>query len=82
MRNRPKKINILPSSVVMPVLNNLKYTKKCLDSVLPTLTPQDELIIIDNNSTDGTKEFLLDIAKKNKNVKVISFRSCMGEDNT
>jgi len=46
------------TSIVMLTLNELEYTKKCIDSI-ERLTPEAyELIVIDNGSTDGTVEYL------------------------
>ncbi len=42
-------------STTLVTYNRLEYTKKCVDSLMESC---DELIIIDNNSTDGTKEYL------------------------
>jgi GT2 family glycosyltransferase len=47
-----------PVTIVMPVLNQLHYTKECIDSILKNTTEQFEFLIIDNSSTDGTKEYL------------------------
>ena len=49
-------------SIILPVLNNFHYTKSFFDSFQKTVNHierQDlELIVIDNNSTDQTPEFL------------------------
>ena len=59
-------------SIIIPVFNKLEYTKQCLDA-LYKVTPNHlfELIIVNNASTDGTKEFLNEFAKTYPNVKVI-----------
>ena len=46
-------------SVVMPASNDVDQTKKCLEAIIEN-TPEDlyEVVIIDNSSTDETKEFL------------------------
>ena len=41
-------------SVIIPVLNGARYIKACLDSTCVQLGPDDELIVVDNGSTDGT----------------------------
>jgi glycosyltransferase involved in cell wall biosynthesis len=41
-------------SVIVPVLNGARYINECLDSILVQLGPDDELIVVDNGSTDGT----------------------------
>ncbi|MEW6194092.1 MAG: glycosyltransferase [Bacteroidota bacterium] len=45
-------------SVVIPVFNQINYTKGCLESLSNTLDRKIELIIIDNASRDNTPEFL------------------------
>lgn len=47
-----------PVSIIMPVLNNLQYTKNFMESFKKKTTPNYELIIINNASTDGTREYL------------------------
>ncbi len=46
-------------SIIIPVFNQLEYTKKCLDSLLrDTDRPPYEIIVIENGSSDGTREYL------------------------
>ncbi|MFA6532704.1 MAG: glycosyltransferase family A protein [Patescibacteria group bacterium] len=54
-------------SVVIPVYNEEKYIKNCLDSLMKQDEKPDEIIVIDNNCTDKT----IEIVKKNKNIKII-----------
>lgn len=42
-------------SVVIPVLNGERHIHDTLRSVLAQLGPQDEVLVIDNGSTDGTR---------------------------
>ena len=44
-------------SIIVPVYNQLVFTKGCLDSIRKYSEPT-EIIIVDNGSSDGTKEFL------------------------
>lgn len=45
-------------SLVIPVYNQLAYTRMCLESIRKTVPADVEIILIDNASTDGTAEFL------------------------
>lgn len=45
-------------SVIMSVYNGEKYLRKAVDSILDQTFPDFELIIINDGSTDGTKEIL------------------------
>lgn len=42
------------NSVIVPVLNGTRYIAACICSILPELHHNDELIIVDNGSVDGT----------------------------
>lgn len=53
-------------SIVIPVYNEKKYIGPCLDNLIKQKEKADEIIIVDNNSTDGT----FDIVKKYP-VKII-----------
>lgn len=47
-----------PVSVVIPVRNQLEYTRQCLDSLQKSSLRGLEIILVDNGSTDGTPEYL------------------------
>lgn len=50
-------------SIVIPLYNQLSYTKSCLASIQET-TPQDaEIILLDNASSDGTGAYLATLSK-------------------
>lgn len=59
-------------SVIIPVYNGEKTLKQCLDSVLNQTYKNYEIIIVDNNSTDKTKEIIKEFQKneKGKNKKI------------
>ncbi|MEK7633920.1 MAG: glycosyltransferase family A protein [Patescibacteria group bacterium] len=54
-------------SVVIPVYNEEKYVKNCLDSLMKQEKKPDEIIVVDNNCTDKT----ISMVKKFKDVKII-----------
>lgn len=45
-------------SVIIPVLNQLKYTQQCLESLLASGTPKQDILVIDNASSDGSSAWL------------------------
>lgn len=45
-------------SLVIPVYNQLVHTMQCLESILRLPDKADEIIVVDNASTDGTPEYL------------------------
>ncbi|MFH1196288.1 MAG: glycoside hydrolase family 99-like domain-containing protein [bacterium] len=51
-------------SIVIPVFNQLDYTRKCIDCIFKNTKPGFELIIVDNGSTDGTFEYLSSLGDK------------------
>lgn len=61
-------------SIIIPLYNQLKYTKICLESIQSSLAAHIEIILVDNASTDGTADYL----KTLPNVKVISNIQNMG----
>lgn len=54
-------------SIVIPAYNEEERIKDCLDSLMKQTRIPDEIIVVDNNSTDQTGK----IARKYKGVKVV-----------
>ena len=52
MKNRPR------VSIVIPTYNQAKYLPACLDSVLFQDYPNIEIVVVNDASTDGTREIL------------------------
>lgn len=51
----------MPISIVMPTYNGMKYLKQAVDSVLTQRYQDWELIISDDGSNDGTRDFLSEL---------------------
>src|SRR5471032_1615148 len=45
-------------SLTFACYNQVEYTRKCIDSMLKYGMPLDRLVVIDNASTDGTRDYL------------------------
>lgn len=54
-------------SVVIPVFNEEKYIYKCLKSLMNQEERADEIIVVDNNSTDKS----MDIVRRFPNIRII-----------
>ena len=67
------------ASVIVVTFNNLELTKLCLESIVRnTEYPNYEIIVIDNNSEDGTAAYLRLLADRHPQVKVILNRKNEG----
>lgn len=75
-------------SVCMATYNGSEFIKRQLDSIVQQLDTTDEVIIVDDNSTDGTTKIILDnyssnqvkLIKNNKNIGSIgSFEKAMSK---
>ncbi|HLH52263.1 MAG TPA: glycosyltransferase [Verrucomicrobiae bacterium] len=58
-------------SIVIPVLNQLEHTRKCLESIAASTPLPHEIIVVDNGSTDTTPEFLNQWKASHPNLTVI-----------
>ena len=50
-------------SIVIPVCNLLGFTRLCIDYIRRNTTAPYELVIVDNNSIDGTREYFEALSK-------------------
>lgn len=64
-------------TIIIPVFNTRNYLRKCIDSVLNQNFLNFEVILINDCSTDGSKE-ICDSYKNNKKVKIIHNKSNLG----
>lgn len=56
-------------SVVIPAYNEAAVIEKCLQSIISQTRPADEIIVVDNNSTDNTAEIASRYARVVKETK-------------
>lgn len=58
-------------SAIIPTYNRIGFLEKTLRSILQQTHPCDEIILVDDGSTDATKEFVASFTKENKNHNII-----------
>ena len=58
-------------SVVIPAYNGAEILSGCLDSVLTQDYPDYEIIIVDNNSTDSTREIIHDYIAADNRIRYV-----------
>lgn len=64
-------INELMVSVVVPVYNSEDFIKQNVDSVLKQTHQNYELILVDDGSTDHSRDTIIDYARRDKRIKYI-----------
>ena len=65
-------------SIIIPTYNRLEYLKSTLESFnnqLKKFRSRVELIVCNNASTDGTKDFLNLYVKKNKTISIKNYEN-------
>ena len=65
-------------SVILPVYNTDEYLEECLDSVVNQSLTDIEIICIDDNSTDRSREILEEYAKDDDRFIILSNEENMG----
>jgi len=61
----------LKFSVIVPVYNVAEYLRKCLDSILPSLDSEDEIILALGPSTDGSTEICSQFAENDPRIQIV-----------
>ncbi len=59
-------------TIIIPLFNNEKYLKKCLDSVLYQTYKNIETLIVNDASTDHSLQIAKEYEKNNKNIKIFN----------
>jgi len=57
-------------SVLIPARNEYGNIKRCINSLLRQDYPNLEILVLDDNSTDGTTEIVSELSKKDKRIKL------------
>lgn len=66
-------------SVIMSAFNNEKHIEKAVNSILEQTYKNFEFIIIDDGSTDSTKEILKDFSRQDSRIKLICRKNNFGQ---
>ena len=62
----------LKVSVIIPVYNDEKYLRECLDSVVNQTLKEIEIICVDDGSTDGSLAILREYEARDKRITVLT----------
>lgn len=65
-------------SYIVVCFNSEKYISKCLDSILHQFQKYHEIIIVDNNSVDGTLLIAQKLCRENEKIRLISNKTNEG----
>jgi len=69
---------VAPISVCMATYNGARFIRRQIDTILPQLAPEDELVIADDSSTDGTPAIVAAYAAADSRIRLFTgntFRS-------
>jgi len=58
-------------SVVIPLFNKAKYISRAIESIFKQTINPAEIIVVDDGSTDGGMEKVLEFCKRYRNIKFI-----------
>ena len=65
-------------SIAMASYNGMPYIKEQISSIVSQLAADDELVISDNGSTDGTAGFIGELADKDPRIRLFRFDGAKG----
>jgi len=65
-------------SVIVVTHNNLPYTVTCMNSLLQSLPEHAEIIVVDNDSSDGTRAYLHELAERNEALSILPLNENQG----
>jgi len=59
-------------SIIVPVYNGEKTIKKCIESLVSQTITIDEIIVVDDGSTDSTPDIIKSLSEQNSNIRLLS----------
>jgi GT2 family glycosyltransferase len=59
------------TSVVVVTFNSVGTLPNCISSVLAQLGPRDEIVVVDNDSVDGTTAYVERIARRDSRIRLV-----------
>ena len=62
-------------SIIIPVHNTEQYLSECIDSVLSEINTDDEIILVENGSSDHSWELCQKYAQKSHSVKAVQMET-------
>ena len=66
-------------SIIVPFYNVEGYIEKCIESLISQTLEDIEIICIDDESTDNSKDIVLKYAKEDKRIKLINTKKHSGQ---
>jgi len=63
--------SVLEVTVILPTYNERKNIHRLIDSILEEMDNKVEILIVDDNSPDGTWKVVEDMAKENSNITLL-----------
>ena len=76
LKRGKKKLAI--TSIIILTLNEVEYTRKCVESIRSHTPEPHEIIFVDNGSKDGTIKWLKKLTQENPNFKLIENKINLG----
>ena len=59
-------------TILIPIKNGYKFVFNAINYIQSNISAEDEVLVIDDGSTDGTSDLLADWQKRNSNVKILT----------
>jgi len=71
MKNKVRKVFKKKVSIILPTYNEKENIKDLIKGIVKHVKELHEIIVVDDNSPDGTHEIVRKISKKNKKIRLV-----------